>query len=77
LGRCTPSSNLGDPTAYKAIFRGFLTETRFATGAVSVADVVPSEGAEEIGDPLCDYCGLPIEEPDQDCPACDDWRCRP
>lgn len=26
---------------------------------------------------VCTYCGTPIEEPDTDCPALDDGRCRP
>lgn len=29
-------------------------------------------------DPVCcEFCGLEIEESDQDCPALDDGRCQP
>lgn len=26
---------------------------------------------------ICEFCGLPIEEESQTCPALDDGRCRP
>jgi hypothetical protein len=26
---------------------------------------------------ICEFCGLEIEEIDQECPALDDGRCRP
>lgn len=27
--------------------------------------------------PICEFCGEPIEQPGQDCPALDDGRCAP
>jgi rubrerythrin len=36
------------------------------------------DAAGEVGRPaICEFCGFEIEEPDQQCPALDDGRCRP
>jgi hypothetical protein len=32
---------------------------------------------DDLGDPICWYCGADIEDPDQECMALDDGRCRP
>lgn len=37
-----------------------------------------SESDQDVVEPLiCEYCGTYISEPDQECPALADGRCRP
>jgi hypothetical protein len=42
-----------------------------------VSEQQPRVSLDEIEAPVCDTCGGPIEEPDQDCPALDDEVCAP
>lgn len=36
-----------------------------------------SDYEEDLPDPICEYCGMPIEERGQKCPALDDGQCAP
>lgn len=32
---------------------------------------------DDIGNPVCEFCGCEIDEPDRDCPALDNGVCAP
>jgi len=42
-----------------------------------MSGVTASLDPEQLLDPICLFCGYPIEEDDQDCMARDEGRCRP
>jgi hypothetical protein len=43
---------------------------------VGVSEVAEASEAEAVDDPICEYCGRPIEESGQQCDALADGRCR-